>query len=322
MKEALTFDDVALVPKFNNIPSRTKTDLSTWLSRGVRMGIPILASNMDTVISPRLAEILDKNNSIPIFHRWMKLKQEKELFNRYPRAFFSVGLNDNKHISDLIWFGVHNLIIDVAHGHDVRVLKLIEKLKFEETGLRIIAGNVCTPEGYIDLVGAGADAVKVGIGPGSACTTRLVTGFGVPQLSALLEIDKAAKRLKVPFIADGGISSSGEIVKCLAAGAASVMMGKTFADTVESAASGKYRGQASEQFQAERMRGLKKGTVPEGIEIDVSQKHSAQEIIDNLLGGVRSGLTYGGAKTIKELQEKAEWRKVTPSYVTESNPRL
>jgi IMP dehydrogenase len=321
VKEALTFADVALVPKFNNIPSRTETDLSTWLTRNIKMDIPLLASNMDTVISPELAKILNQNGSIPIFHRYYSLDEEKELFTRYPSAFFSIGLNDKEHTSQLIWMGVKNLIIDVAHGHDIRVLSLIEKLKSEEDDLNIIAGNVCTPEGYNDLVNAGADAVKVGIGPGAACTTRMVTGFGVPQYSALVEIFEVAKRLKIPFIADGGIRSSSDVVKCLAAGAASVMIGRAFADTAESAARGVYRGQASEQFQVERMAGMKKGTVPEGIAIEVFQDRPAQELIDMLLGGIRSGLTYGGAKDIEELQAKAEWRRVTPNYLPESEPR-
>jgi IMP dehydrogenase len=322
IREALTFDDVCLVPRYNNIPSRTETDLRTWLTTDMRIDIPILASNMDTVISPELAAVLHKNGSVPIFHRWLKLEEKKELFNRYANAFFSIGLEDKENTFQLInGLGVKNLIIDVAHGHDKRVCDLIKRLMDEHSDLQIIAGNVCSPEGYIDLVMAGAKAVKVGIGCGAACTTRLVTGVGVPQFSALLEINEVAKRLKVPFIADGGIRKSGDVVKCLAAGAASVMLGRAFADTRESAAVGIYRGQASEQFQVERMAGLKKGTVPEGIAIEVFQDRPAQELIDMLLGGIRSGLTYGGARNIEELQEKAEWRRVTSNYIPESEGR-
>jgi IMP dehydrogenase len=322
MREALTFDDVALVPKFNNIPSRTKTDLSTWLTKNTALKMPILASNMDTVISPELAQILKRNGSTPIFHRWFSSAEEKELFSRYPNAFFSIGLNDNDHVSKLIHeLGVKNLIIDVANGHDTRVLKLIEALMKDNGDLDIIAGNVCTPEGYIDLVNAGASAVKVGIGPGAACTTRMVTGFGVPQFTALEEVHSAAQRLKIPFIADGGIRSSRDIVLALAAGAATVMLGQMFANTRESAAEGLYRGQASEQFQVDRIGGLKCGTVPEGIALSVTQIRSAQEVIDQLLGGLRSGMTYGGARNISELQKKAEFRRVTPNYLNESRGR-
>lgn len=322
MKESLTFADVTLVPKYNNVPSRTETDLSTWLTTDIPMKIPLLASNMDTVISPELAMVLDKAGSIPLFHRWLSFSEEKELFSRYPRSFFSVGLNEKERVFQLIeGLGVRNLIVDVAHGHDMRVLKLLERLMNSYSKLNIIAGNVCTAEGYTDLVNAGAAAVKVGIGPGAACTTRTVTGFGVPQFQAVLDIAEVAHRLKVPFIADGGIRSSSDVVKCLAAGAASVMLGRAFADTAESAAVGVYRGQASEQFQVERMAGLKKGTVPEGIAIEVFQNRPAQELIDMLLGGIRSGLTYGGAKNIEELQKKAEWRRVTSNCREESDAR-
>jgi IMP dehydrogenase len=277
---------------------------------------------MDTVISPELAYVLHQNGSIPIFHRWLKFEQEKELFNRYPSAFFSVGLSDKERVFQLInGLGVKNLIIDVAHGHDIRVLKLMERLLDEDDSLNIIAGNVCTSEGYTDLANAGASAVKVGIGPGAACTTRTVTGFGVPQFSALQSIGETAKRLKIPFIADGGIRTSSDVIKSLAVGAASVMIGRAFADTAESAAVGVYRGQASEQFQVERMRGVKKGTVPEGVAIEVFQDRPAQELIDMLLGGIRSGMTYGGARNLEELQAKAEFVEVTRNYIDESNAR-
>jgi len=322
IKEALTFDDVCLVPKFNNVTSRTRTDLSTWLTTKIPMGIPILASNMDTVISKQLATVLYKNGSIPIFHRWMKFGEEKELLSRHPTAFFSVGLNDQERVLSLTRvLGVKNLIIDVAHGHDIRVMQMVEKLMKDDNDLQIIAGNVCTPQGYIDLCNAGAAAVKVGIGPGAACTTRMVTGFGVPQFSALLEIYPEAQRLKIPYIADGGIRTGRDIVLSLAAGASCVMMGKAFADTVESSAQGVYRGQASEQFQVQRMHGVKKGTVPEGVSIKVTHIKSAQELIDNLCGAIRSGLTYGGARDIEELQRKAEFRRVTGGYIAESNSR-
>ena len=322
MKEALTFDDVCLVPKFNNVPSRTRTDLKSWLTKDVPLGVPIVASNMDSVISSQLAVVLRQNGSVPLFHRWGKFSEKKELFSRHPNSFFSVGLNDQEEIFSLTRaLGVKNLIIDVAHGHDSRVMTMIERLMKEDDSLQIIAGNVCTPQGYIDLCNAGAAAVKVGIGPGAACTTRMVTGFGVPQFSALLEIYPEAQRLKIPFIADGGIRTGRDIVLSLAAGASCVMMGKAFADTVESSAQGVYRGQASEQFQVERMHGVKKGTVPEGVSLRTRHARPAQELIDNLCGAIRSGLTYGGAKNIEELQRKAEFRRVTSTYLAESEPR-
>jgi IMP dehydrogenase len=229
---------------------------------------------------------------------------------------------------------------DIAHGHDSRLLKVIYKLKSKYPELDIIAGNICTHEAYRDLVNAGATAVKVGIGPGAACTTRMVTGFGVPQFTALRDIVEAKKKLKVPIIADGGIRNSRDIVIALAAGADSVMIGKLFALTNESAApkrasktrtegnfiyvearEAKYRGQASADFQEDYFGATKDGTVPEGEAFWAPVSGAAIDMIGKLLAGVRSGMTYGGARTIEELQRKAEFIQVTHSYGAESAPR-
>jgi IMP dehydrogenase len=313
MKESFTFDDVCLEPVFNNVKSRTEPDLSTMLTKTISMKIPILAANMDTVINKELADVLVKNGSVPIFHRWLIAAEKKELFNTYKHAFFSIGLNTGFDFIDEI--NISNIVIDVAHGHSEAVLNLITELKSKNSHLNIIAGNVCTEDGYTDLVNAGADAVKVGIGPGAACTTRVVTGFGVPQFSAIQDCYEAAKRLKAPIIADGGIRCSRDVVLALAAGASSVMIGKLFAQCKESASHGLYRGMASDTFR-------KEGTVAEGIQMGVDCNLKAQDLIDRLVGGVRSGLTYGGSRTLSELRRKAIFRKVTQSYMLESNVRI
>ena len=197
----------------------------------------------------------------------------------------------------------------------------------------MIAGNVCTAMAYHDLVNAGADAVKVGVGPGAACTTRMVTGFGVPQFTAVQDCARVAERLRVPLIADGGIRTSRDVVLALAAGASSVMVGKLFALTQESAApkrpseknpnqmEAKFRGQASLDFQNDFLGGLKAKTVAEGIDFWATVSGSAEQLINNLLGGLRSGMTYGGARSIKELQRKAEFVQVSAGYIHESKPR-
>jgi len=227
---------------------------------------------------------------------------------------------------------------------------MIDRVKNHSPNVQVIAGNVCTPMAYQDLVNSGADAVKVGIGPGAACTTRIVTGFGVPQFTAVQECAKIAKKLRVPIIADGGIRGSRDVVLALAAGASTVMIGKLFALTNESSAEkktglldaygpyetdvstglavpkepqllSKYRGQASADFQNEFYGGLKEKTVAEGTDFWAPVTGSAQDLIDNILGGLRSGLTYGGARNIKELQRKAEFMRVSENYSAESNPR-
>lgn len=332
IRKGYTFDDVALVPQFNNVPSRTEPLLETWLTKSLKIGIPILCSNMDTAISEDLADLLLEKGSLPIFHRFTDLPKQKKWIERYgSKTFISCGIHDLEQTQELLDLGAAGVCIDVAHGHSAKMFKFIKKIKQSHPETQVIAGNVCTPMAYHDLVNAGADAVKVGVGPGAACTTRLVTGFGVPQFSAIYECAQIAEKLRVPLIADGGIRTSRDVVLALAAGASSVMIGKLFALTEESAApkrqsnegyiEAKYRGQASEDFQTDWYGGLKDKTVAEGIAFWAPVSGSAKELIELLLGGLRSGLTYGGARNIKELQRKAEFVSVSQSYINESHPR-
>lgn len=335
-KLGLTYDDVALVPQFNNVTSRLDPSLNTWLTKDITMSIPILAANMDSVISDELAEVLIQYGSIPMFHRFADSSDRIEQLRKFPYSFISTGIGEEE--NKKLYHVLDNskplgILIDIAHGHDYRVLRFIEDLKSTGRDLQIIAGNVCTPGGYRDLVNAGADAVKVGVGPGAACTTRMVTGFGVPQFTAVYDIAQEAKKYRVPIIADGGIRGSRDIVLALAAGASSVMIGKLFAQTDEAASvlvhgnhagtkDKVYRGQASREFQEAYFGELKAGTVPEGKEGYVRNTGSAKQLLDELLGGIRSGMTYGGAKDIKELQRKAEFMRVTAHYGIESGTRL
>ncbi|NGX27907.1 MAG: Inosine-5'-monophosphate dehydrogenase [Candidatus Anoxychlamydiales bacterium] len=333
MKEGYTFDDIALVPQFNNIPSRTMPILDSWLTKKQKLKMPLIASNMDSVISEELADVLIENGSIPIFHRFTSLETQIKWIKKYEnKIFISSGIKKEKldETRKLLDAGALGVCIDVAHGHSDMMMHFIEELKKKHPDKEIIAGNVCTAIAYHDLVNAGADAVKVGIGPGAVCTTRLITGFGVPQFTAIKDCAQIAAKLRVPLIADGGIRTSRDVVLALAAGASSVMIGKLFALTKESAApkrekngitEAKYRGQASEDFQKEFFGCLKEKTTAEGVNFWAKIVGSTQDLIDELLGGIRSGLTYGGARSIKELQRKAEFIKVTSSYVVESKPR-
>lgn len=334
MRQGLTFDDVALVPQFNNIPSRTVPSMSSWLTKNIKIDIPIIASNMDTVVGYELADILLAHGSIPIFHRFTSFDEQKKWVKKYgEKTFISSGILKIEETRELLDLGAIGVCLDVAHGHSDRMFKHIQELKKSHPTKEIIAGNVCTAMAYHDLVNAGADAVKVGVGPGAACTTRMVTGFGVPQFTAIYDCAKIAEKLRVPLIADGGIRSSRDVVLALAAGASTVMIGKLFAMTKESAApkrksekdpsklEAKYRGQASEDFQNEFYGGLKAKTVAEGVDFWTYVTGTAEDLLDQLLGGLRSGMTYGGAKSIKELQRKAEFMQVTNSYILESKPR-
>ncbi len=341
MDFGLTFDDVCMVPQYNNVPSRTEPDLSSWITKDIETGMPLIPANMDTVIGPELAEVVLRNGGIPIFHRFASVKEQTGWIKRFDgRIFVSCGIKEDPSLFELLDQKPLGVCIDVAHGHSEKMHNIIEVIKKRYPHIQIIAGNVCTPMAYQDLVNAGADAVKVGIGPGAACTTRMVTGFGVPQFTAVKQCADVAKKLRVPIIADGGIRGSRDVVLALAAGASSVMIGKLFALTQESASEKKvqtddgyfcdagrgtivckYRGQASADFQSEYYGGLKEKTVAEGTDFWAPVSGTAQSLIDEILGGLRSGLTYGGARSIKELQRKAEFMRVTPNYGFESNPR-
>lgn len=342
MDFGLTFDDVCLVPQYNDVPSRTEPDTVTWLTKDIEVQMPLIPANMDTVIGLELSNVIHNNGGIPIFHRFASVADQIGWVNTLEGKMFvscGIGSEDIFSILDAKPTGV---CIDVAHGHSDRMHRMIGRIKEHSPNVQVIAGNVCTPMAYQDLVNAGADAVKVGIGPGAACTTRIVTGFGVPQFTAVQQCAEIAKKLRVPIIADGGIRNSRDVVLALAAGASTVMMGKMFALTKESAAEkqrtiigadvidhsprygalrAKYRGQASEDFQNEFYGGLKEKTVAEGTDFWADVTGTAQELIDDILGGLRSGLTYGGARNIKELQRKAEFMQVSANYGAESNPR-
>lgn len=334
MRHAFTYDDVALVPQFNNIPSRTEPMLETWLTKKLKIGMPLMASNMDTVISYELAELLIAQGSIPIFHRFTSFEEQVKWVKHFPeKTFVSCGIQKLDETRQLLDLGALGVCIDVAHGHSDRMFRHIEELKTSHPDKEVIAGNVCTAMAYHDLVNAGADAVKVGVGPGAACTTRIVTGFGIPQFTAVQDCARIAEKLRVPLIADGGIRTSRDVVLALAAGASTVMIGKLFALTKESAAQkrpsdkgrlnleAKFRGQASADFQNEFYGGLKAKTVAEGVDFWGPVNQTAEELIASLLGGIRSGMTYGGARNIKELQRKAEFVQVSPAYIHESHPR-
>ncbi len=341
MREALTFDDVCLVPRYNNVNSRTEPDLHSWLTKGIRVGMPLVPANMDTVISMELAQVITGYGGMPIFHRFTSFKEQEQWVAHFEgRCILSCGVGKFDEVSKLADLGSAGICIDVAHGHSDQMVRMVEDLKKHYPSVEIIAGNVCTARAYHDLVNAGADAVKVGIGPGAACTTRMVTGFGVPQFTAIRDCAEEAQHFRVPIIADGGIRNSSDVIKALAAGASTVMMGKIFALTEESAAEkvkgsrqglyqgkgigplmAKFRGQASEDFQKEYYGGLKKKTVAEGVDFWAPVSGSAKDVIEEFLGGIRSGMTYAGARDIKELQRKAEFVKVTDAYKAESQPR-
>ena len=256
-------------------------------------------------------------------------------------AAIGVQANDIERAEALLDAGADLLVLDIAHGHADHCLNMLKILRQKLPDSQIVAGNVASRDGARDLVAAGADAIKVGVGPGSICTTRIVTGFGVPQLTAIMDAREGVAETgrKVPLIADGGIRRSGDMVKALAAGASTVMIGGLFAGCEETpgatvirngqknkivrgmaslgAAIGRKVVERGEDESAESPEDWDK-VVPEGVEAVVPYQGHVEELIYQLVGGLRSGLSYGGAITIEELQANAEFIQITPAGVRES----
>lgn len=467
----LTFDDVLLVPRHSRIASRSDVSTETTLVPGIRMNLPLLSANMDTVTESKMAIAMARAGGVGVIHRFMtadrqagevglvkrsdsyvveapatigpqaslieaqttmqnagigglvvvddggcvlglityrdvllapeevtevravmtdrenlvvarkgiSLDQARQILYEhrveklplldgrdrlkglitaqdivkiacYPEATrdekgrLRVGAavgsrpSDKDRAEACREAGADFLVVDIAHGHSVNCIEMVRHLKRSFPSVPVVAGNVATPEGVRDLVDAGADAVKVGVGAGSICVTRVVTGVGVPQLTAIMECARVAQERGVPLIADGGVRCSGDVVKALAAGADSVMIGSMLAGTEEAPGATviregrKYkvvRGMASLTANIDR-RAVEQGAeppssewekvVPEGIEAIVPYRGSVTEILHQLLGGLRSGMSYAGAETIPQLWDRAEFIRITGAGMRESEP--
>jgi len=465
--DAYTFDDLLLVPQYSEVLPH-EVDVSTWLTKKIRLNIPIVSAAMDTVTESRLAIALAREGGIGIIHRNLSIeeqaqevekvkksesgmilqpvtvkpdttvKQALEIMERYrisgvpvvsdgdklvgiltnrdlrfikptdydkPVSLFmtsenlvvaqervtleeateilqrhkveklpivdkegklvglitikditkrkkypnackdefgrlrvgaavGTGPDTMERVSALVSVGVDVIAVDTAHGHSKRVIETVEKIKSHYPDLQVIAGNVATKEGTLDLIRAGADAIKVGVGPGSICTTRIVAGVGVPQLTAIRWAYEVAKEYDVPIIADGGIKYSGDIVKALAMGASSVMLGNLLAGTEESPgetvyyqgrAYKVYRGMGSLGAMMSRRSADRYGQeklekfVPEGIEGRVPYRGRLSDVIYQLVGGLRSGMGYVGARDLEELRQKAKFVRITWAGYKESH---
>ena len=462
----LTYDDVLLVPQYSDIASRKHIDLGTYFSRRVKINIPIVSANMDTVTESRMAIAMALCGGIGVIHRFMTIEEEIAEVKKVKRAQnfiikepvcispnatlgeaialmkqhgihgllvcesdqhlqgiltsrdlkFKVDLQFSvrecmtpraklitvspqvakeeallifdkhkieklpvvnerdeivglitasdfrKHTENtmaaydkngrllvaaaigvkdglvraeaLIKAGADALVIDIAHGHNDKCLQLTKELKLAWPDTDVVAGNIATATGALDLIKAGADAVKVGVGPGAACSTRIVSGSGVPQLTAIANIAPVCRQYGVPLIADGGVKTSGDVAKAIGAGANTVMMGNLFAGALESPgeyyiedgqAIKVYRGLASREASIDRQ-AIEKNVdrqdrAPEGISYKVSYKGDVKKIINLLVDGLQSGMSYSGAKSIQEFWDKAEFVRISEAGMKESQPR-
>jgi len=341
IKEALTFDDVTLVPRYSEVlPSDVDTKII--LSKNLTLKIPILSSAMDTVTESKMAIAIAQAGGIGVIHRNLDIKKQIYEINKVKKkklivgAAVGAGPKEIKRAEAILKEKVDLIVVDTAHAHTKKVSEIIKKIKKKKSKhTTLCAGNIATAEAAKFLIKLGVDIIKVGIGPGSICTTRLVAGIGVPQLSAILEVKKGTKNKKVSIISDGGIKFSGDIAKALAAGADAVMIGSLFAGTKETPGKLiKKNGQLYKNFRGMGSVGaMNKGSaeryfqkiqqdtskyVPEGVEGLVKYKGDLKNIIYKLIGGLKSSMGYLGSKKIINLRNKPKFLKITKAGFYES----
>lgn len=344
----LTYDDVLLLPDASEVvPS--EVDTKSFLTRKIQLDIPLVSAAMDTVTESAMAIAMAKLGGIGIIHRNLPIAEQvthaKLVKGAGLRVGAAVGVGDDgfERARSLIEVGADVVVVDTAHGHHRAVLDAIERIKKSYPEQEIIGGNVATRAGAQALINAGADAVKIGVGPGSICTTRVIAGVGVPQVTAIMEAAKACKKADVPLIADGGLQYSGDIAKAIVSGADTVMLGSLLAGCDESPGellevSGKkfkrYRGMGS--LGAMQSRGESKSyskdrymqddvlsedkLVPEGIEGKVAYRGAVASVVHQLVGGLRSGMGYAGAPDISDLQRRGRLIQITSAGLQESHP--
>lgn len=357
---ALTFDDVLLKPHYSGFP-RSEITLSTQLTPRIALRVPFISAPMDTVTEHELAIALAEAGGLGIIHRNLTIEAQAQEVKKVKAKKLPVGAavgsqpGYEKRVSELVEAGVDVIVVDSAHGFAKYVIEAVEYIK-KNHKVDVIAGNVATYEGAEALIKAGADAIRVGMGPGAICSTRIISGMGVPQLTAILETAAAAKGKKVSIIADGGINYSGDALKALAAGASCIMMGRLFAATEEAPGEKHYLKPSevpsrfksilngSEKYLFKEYRGMgsvaamKKGIeissedefhgksykndtlIAEGVEGLVPCTGTVQSLVTQLMGGMTSGMYYVGARNIEELWKTAEFMRITHASLQESHP--
>ncbi|WP_270769896.1 IMP dehydrogenase [Lactobacillus crispatus] len=358
-KKGLTFDDVLLIPAESHVLPN-EVDLSTTLADNIKLNIPLISAGMDTVTEGAMAIAMALQGGLGVVHKNMSIQaQAGEVANVksvvVPTSAAKAATDDQNHLlcaaavgvtSDtferaeaLLEAGADAIVIDTAHGHSAGVLRKIKEIRDHFPEATLIAGNVATGDATRALFDAGVDVVKVGIGPGSICTTRVVAGVGVPQITAIYDAATAAREYHKPIIADGGIKYSGDVVKALAAGGNAVMLGSMLSGTTEAPGkifedNGKkykrYRGMGSVGAMAQAhgssdryfQGGVNEANklVPEGVEARVEYKGDVSDVVFQIDGGLRSGMGYCGAANIPELIDKAQFVQITNAGLRESHP--
>ena len=364
----ITFDDVLLIPGYSDF-KRQDISLKTNLTKNITLDIPLVSAPMDTVTEADLAIALAKEGGIGIIHRNLTVSAQADEVakvvealrampvHKYVGAAIGASAGSMDRAAALVKAGVNVIVIDSAHGYADYVIDMIKKIKEQFPNLDVIGGNVATYDGARALIDAGVDGLRVGMGPGAICTTRIISGMGVPQVTAIMETAQAGKEAGVPIIADGGIKYSGDMVKAFAAGASTVMMGSMFASCEEAPGAqvelpleqvpSRFKNilkQDKQTYTFKSYRGMgsvgamQEGTkiksedefhgksysdrvlVAEGVEGLVPVNGSVKSVVDQAVGGIRSGMYYVGTKTIAQLQEEGIFTQITHASLTESHP--
>jgi IMP dehydrogenase len=327
---SISFDDVLLIPQYSDIDSRKSLSTSNELDDTTTLQLPVISSPMDTVTEVDMVFAMDTHGGLGIIHRYNSPAEQAKLvkvakLKGMTNIGAAIGVTGDylERAQALVEEGANVLCVDVAHGHHSMTKEALRALKLSfDSSVHIMAGNVATGEGAVDLASWGANSVRVGIGGGSICSTRLVSGHGMPTFQTIMECVTAG--CPVPIIADGGIKTSGDVVKALAAGADFVMLGSMLAGTTQSPGqvfdNGNkrykvYRGMASSEAQV-NWRG--KTSTPEGVSTTIPYKGDVNNILADIKGGIQSGMSYSGARTIRDLQAKAQFIRQTPAGQAES----
>lgn len=328
--KAFTFDDVLLVPAYNHHESRREVSIRmSDKSNKLSLELPVMSANMDTITESKMANFMRSKGGIGVLHRFLSVEENISEFKLCQGpVFVSIGCTDSElqRAQALRDAGAEYFCIDVAHGHAKYVGKTLKTLRQMLKNVCIMAGNVATYAGADYLSSCGADIIKVGIGGGSVCSTRIKTGFGIPMLTSIQDCARSDRSI----VADGGLRSSGDIVKALAFGADFVMIGGMLAgsdptpgEVIQKEDGRKvkrYRGMASREAQEEFLGQMQEWKTAEGVATEVPYTEKAEPIIADIIGGLRSGLTYAGADNISELQRKLDYVLVTPAGRVESLP--
>ena len=330
-----SFDDLLIIPKYNKVKSRKEVDFKTKVTKNYSLNIPLIVANMDTICESKMAITIGKLGGLGIIHRFLTIDQQVKEVQKVKKenliAAAAIGIKDHEErLKELNKVKVNIVVLDIAHGHSKYAGKILDYIKKNYPHIDVMVGNIATKDAANYFLTKGADAIKVGVGPGSMCTTRVMTGVGVPQLTAIIDAYESTQG-RIPICADGGIRTPGDLTKALGAGANTIMSGSLFAGTEETPGKiikkrGKkykiYRGMASYDATLKKIN-ISNGKKDEIISIEgrktlIEYKGTMKNIVKKFLGGLASGMTYIGAKEMQEIIGKVDFIEISAAGFKES----